>query len=204
MESIGRSIGVGPPTPSKEHDTSSALDTGKRRRTDESNAHSKEQQQKQQDSQQKDQQKAQNTPTKTSHLSVSRFSKPTTVVRPSPLRQVQTAGSPSPEKEKAIDHNTPSKPSSRAADAVLGVLGNTSTPAKRSTETMNPYQNNNPVALISKSRTPRPSKLRKSVASSDKATEEKPEKKEEKTMTALDLIEQTDPAVSLTMSLLQI
>ncbi|TIC04771.1 hypothetical protein E3Q17_00234 [Wallemia mellicola] len=194
MESIGRSIGVGPPTPNKDQDTSLALDTGKRRRTDESNAHSKEQQQKQQDNHQKDQQKSQNTPTKTTHLSVSRFSKPTTVVRPSPLRQVQTAESPSPEKEKAIHQNTPSKPSSRAADAVLGVLGNTSTPAKRSTETINPYQNNNPVALISKSRTPRPSKLRKSVASSDKATEEKPEKKEEKTMTALDLIEQTDPA----------
>lgn len=201
METVGRSIGVGLPTPTKNEGTKAdpvVIDTGKRRRTEETNANSKEQQEKVQEKEQK-QQKIQNSPSKTTHLSVGRYTKPATVVRPSPLRQVQTAESPSPEKDKQKqDQSTPSKPSSRAADAVLGVLGDSTTPAKLSNETINPYQNNNPVALISKARTPRPSKLRKSVAPSDaKSSDEKSNGEKKETFNALDLIEQTDPSVGV-------
>ncbi|TIB61749.1 hypothetical protein E3P77_03950 [Wallemia ichthyophaga] len=199
LENVGRSIGVGSSLP---------IDTGKRRRTDDSNADSKQQQQQQEVENKKHQQsqpKLTSTPSKSSHLSVPRFSKPATVVRPSPLRQVQTAESqssqsPSPEKSKQReDHNTPSKLSSRAADAVLGVLGDEPVSNKPSNETINPYQNNNPVARISKSRTPRPSKLRdsnsrKSVAPEKKTDGEKSEENKGANVSALDLIEQTDPS----------
>ena len=202
MESVGRSIGVGPPTPARQQDAkppSIAIDTGKRRRTEETNANSKEQQEKvneKEQEQEQKQQKVQSTPSKTTHLSVSRFTKPATVVRPSPLRQVQTAESPSPEKDKKKQNqSTPSKSSSRAADAVLGVLGDSATPQKPSNETINPYQNNNPVALISKARTPRPSKLRKSVAPSEVKKDEKKAIGDKDIPNALDLIEQTDPSV---------
>lgn len=192
MEAVGRSIGIGP-RPSQiippKIPPPQTVESGKKRKTEEKPMVSK--------SEELPAPKVQLTPQKTSHLSVSRYTKPANVIRPSPLRQVQTADSPSPEKEKTgeyIPQQTPSKPSSRAADAVLGILETNETKSQDKPETINPYQNNNPVALISKARTPRPSKLRKSLAPTTQS-DLKP-KENEASANALDLIEQTDPNVS--------